>query len=104
MSKKSEYSVQYDAESLDKISDKRENLGDEAAEDLKKAFDPEPAIGLEKAAKAARQQQDGVIGKWKIERKDTGRVQYEFDIRPSGASEDVEIQIDAKDGSVVKDD
>ena len=104
VSKKGEYSVQYDAESLKKISDKRDDLGDDAAEDRRKSFDPDSVIDLDKAARAARKQQDGTISKWKIEGKDTGRVQYEFDIRPSGASEDVEVQIDAKDGSVVKDD
>lgn len=104
VSDKSEYSVQYDAETLEMISDKSEDLGDDAAEDRKKSFDPDTVIDLDQAVQAARKQQDGTIGKWKIEGKDTGRVQYEFDIRLSGSSEDVEVQIDAKDGSVVKDD
>lgn len=103
ISKDTEYAVQYDADSLNKLSDKRDDLDDDDAEDRKETFDPDSVIDLDKAADAARQQQDGAIREWKIEGKDTGRVQYEFDIRPSGASNDTEVQIDAMDGSVVKD-
>ena len=51
----------------------------------------------------ARNEQDGAITSWKIEGKDDGSVQYEFDILPDGASDDIEVQVDAKDGSVIHD-
>lgn len=98
-----EYAVQFDADSLEKLSEKRDDLGDDAEEDHKKTFDPASLISLEEAASTAREQQDGVITKWKIEGKDSGVVQYEFDIQPDGASGDTEVQINAKDGSVIQD-
>lgn len=103
LSADTEYEVQYDAESLAKLSDERDDLGDEAAKKRTKIFDPDSVIDLDQAAGAARKQRDGSIREWKIEGKDTGLVQYEFDIRPSGASDDTEVQINAKDGSVIKD-
>lgn len=95
--------MQFDADTLDKISEDRDDLGDDAAEDRKEIFDPTKVIDLEAAADTARQEQDGTITEWKIEGKDTGRVQYEFDITPDGGSDDVEVQIDAQDGSVIED-
>ncbi len=99
-----ERAVQLDADSLATLSEKTEDLGDDAAEELKETFDPDALISLEDAAKTAREQvPDGVITKWKIEGKDTGKAIYEFDIRPQGAAQDQEVQVDAKDGSIVKD-
>lgn len=97
------YAVQYDAETLDKVSEDSDDLGDDAKEKLEETFDPTDVIDLGEAASTARQEQDGTITKWKIEGKDTGEVQYEFDIRPAGDSDDVEVQIDATDGSVIQD-
>lgn len=99
----SEYAVQFDADSLEKLSEKRDDLGDDTEENRKKTFDPATLISLEDAASAAREQQNGVITKWKIEGKDNGVVQYEFDIQLDGASGDTEVQINAKDGSVIQD-
>jgi uncharacterized membrane protein YkoI len=42
-----------------------------------------------------------VITAWKVEGKDSDLVQYEFDILPPGADEDVEVAINANDGSVI---
>ncbi len=98
--------MEYPADTLDKISDERDDLGDHAPEERRKTFDPSSVIDVKKAADKARQRKDGTITKWNIEGKDTGRIQYEFDIRPAGASadaENAEIQTDAKDGSVIKD-
>lgn len=103
ISNDTKYAVQYDAETLEKVSDESEKLGSDAAQKQKKTFDPTAMIGLDEAATTARQQQDGSITEWKLEGKDSGRVQFEFDILPIGASDDVEVQIDARDGSVVKD-
>lgn len=103
MSSDAKYAVQYDADTLEKLSDEKDDLGNEAEEKRKKTFDLDSVIDLEKAAEAARDQQDGTITKWKIEGKDTGLVQYEFDIRTDGASDDTEVQINAMDGSVVDD-
>lgn len=103
LSQDTKYAVQYDADTLAKLSDKRDGLGDDAAEKRKKPFDPNSLIDLGKAADAARKQQDGTIREWKIEGKDTGRVRYGFDIRPAGASQDAEVEINARDGSLVKD-
>lgn len=58
-------------------------------------------ISLDDAAKKARGEQDGTVTAWKIEAK-SDKAQYEFDIRPQGASEDKEVQINAMDGSVIK--
>lgn len=103
MSSDTKYAVQYDAETLAKLSDKRDNLGDDAVKERKETFDPGLIIGLDKAAMTARQQQDGIITEWKIEGKDSGRVLYEFDIRTDGDRQDTEVQVDANDGSIVRD-
>lgn len=103
LSADTKYAVQFDANTLEKVSDKKDDLGDDAVEKRKKTFDPDSVIDLEKAAKAAQDQQAGTITKWKLEGKDTGLVQYEFDIRADGASKSIEVQIDAKDGSLIRD-
>lgn len=92
------YAVQYDADTLEKISEKTDDLGDDADKKQATTFDESKVVDLDQAADAARERQDGTITKWKIEGKDTGRVQYEFDILPAGASEDEEVQIDATTG------
>lgn len=97
------YSAQFDADSLERISEKRSDLGKDAVKKLKKTFDPNSLIELKQAAETARNQQAGSIIKWKIEGKKTGLVQYEFDIKPVGAVEDTEVQINAKDGLVIND-
>ncbi len=102
LSPDTKFAVQYDADSLTQLSAKREALGDDAAKKQQQTFDPDALISLDKAASTARQRQDGTITTWKIEGKDTGLVLYEFDIAPRGASQDKEVQINAKDGSVIK--
>lgn len=94
---------EYDADSLARLSEKTDSLGDDAAEDLKETFDPGDLIDLDEAAKTARDEVDGVISQWKIEGKDSGKVVYEFDIRPQGASDGQEVHVDAEDGAIVKD-
>lgn len=103
ISKDSEYTVQLDADTLDKLSDEMEDLGDDAAEEQRGAFDPADLIDLDEAVSAARDEQDGAITSWKLEGKDDGRVQYEFDILPGGATDDIEVQVDAEDGSIIQD-
>ncbi len=100
------YAVQYDASSLETLSEKTDELGDDAAEKQGEAFDPANLIDLDEAAKTARDEVDGTITEWKAEGKDTGKVIYEFDVLPKGASpgdEDREVQVDANDGTLVKD-
>lgn len=94
------HAVQYSAEDLTEISDKEKTLDD--GEDQNKAFDIGDVVSLDQAVATAREHTAGDITSWKIEGKDTGRVQYEFDILPSGAEDDVEVQVDALDGSLIK--
>lgn len=99
--------MQFDADILEKLSEDTDDLGDDAAEELAETFDPSKVIDLEEAASAARNERDGIITEWKIEGEDSGRVRYEFEIRPAGTSpdtDDEEVQIDAEDGSVIRDD
>ncbi len=103
MSRDTKYAVQYDADTLEKLSEKKDDLGSDAAKKRKETFDPDDMIGLDEAVGTARDQQAGTVTSWKLEGKDTGRVQYEFDILPDGASDDVEVQIDATDGGVIQD-
>lgn len=103
LSTTTKHAVQYDANTLEKLDEKSEDLGDDAVKKQSETFDPADLIGLDEAAKTARGEVDGVISKWKIEGKDSGKVIYEFDIRPQGAAEDQEVQVDAQDGSIVKD-
>lgn len=98
-----EYTVEYDAETLEKLSEEKESLGDEAAEELKETFDPDSLIGLKDAVATARGEQAGTITSWKIEGQDDGRAKYEFDILPEGSTQDIEVEIDAKDGTVIAD-
>ena len=104
LSQDTKYAAQYDGDTLTKVSEKRETLGDDAARKRRRTFDPSSVMDLSKAADTARGQRDGIITKWKIEGKDSGRPQYEFDIRPEGSTQDAEVQIDAQDGSIVQDD
>ncbi len=97
------FAVQYDANTLSKLSEKRDDLGDDATKKRAKIFDPDSLIDVQQAADAARKQQDGSIREWKMEGKDSGLVKYEFDIQPAGASDDVEVEINADDGSVIQD-
>lgn len=103
ISEVTEYVVQFDADTLEKLSEDRENLGDDAEEDQQKAFDSSNVIDLISAADTAREQQSGAIVEWKIEGEDSGGVQYQFDILPDGADDDVEVTVDAKTGEVVPD-
>lgn len=98
-----EYAVQLDADTLDKLSEETEGLDDDAAEEHRETFDPAGLIDLDEAVSAARDEQDGAITSWQIEGNDDGSVLYEFDILPAGASDDIEVQIDAEDGSVIHD-
>ena len=95
------FAAQYDADTLAERSAKKDSLGDDASKKQAKTFDPGQMIALDDAAEKARSATSGTITKWKIEGKDDGRVQYEFDVRPAGASEDTEVQIDARNGSVL---
>lgn len=96
------YEVEYDADTLAKLSDERESVGDDAVKERKRIVDLDWVIDLEQAAGATRNQQAGSIREWTLEGKDTGLLQYEFDIRAPGASQDIEVQINAQDGSVIK--
>lgn len=99
-----EYSAQFDADTLDQLGEDRDELDpDDAAEAQKQTFDINDLIDLDEAVGTARDEQDGAVTSWKIEGKDDGSVQYEFDILPDDATDDVEVQIDAEDGSVIHD-
>ncbi|MDO5745436.1 MAG: PepSY domain-containing protein [Micrococcaceae bacterium] len=98
-----QFEVQFDAESLEKLSSDEDQVGDDVAENRLKLIDTENIVALEDAAKTARGQQEGTITSWKLEGKDDGTVKYEFDILPRGSSDDVEVSINAKDGSVIAD-
>lgn len=98
-----EYVVQFNADTLEKLSEDRENLGKDADEDQQKAFDSSNVVDLVSAAETAREKQAGAIVEWKIEGKDSGRVQYQFDILPDDADDDVEVTVDAKTGEIVPD-
>lgn len=100
MSKDTKFAVQYDADDLSTRSTKRDDLGDDAAKKRRKTFSTDDLISLDEAAKKARDEQSGTITKWKVEGSDDGAPHYEFDILPDGASEDVEIKVDATDGSI----
>ncbi|WP_176489699.1 PepSY domain-containing protein [Mobilicoccus massiliensis] len=96
------YAVQYDADSLQKLSEKREKIdADDKAEAKAKTFDPTKVVPLDAASRTALSSQDGTVTKWKIEGKDTGRVQYEFDILPAGSADDREVQVDAMSGNLL---
>lgn len=104
MSSDTKFSIQFDADSLEVLSTDEDDLGDEAEEKRSKIFDPADMIDLEDAAETARGEADGIIEEWKIEGKDDGRVQYEFDIARDGESGDTEVQVDAKTGELLSDD
>ena len=96
-----QFEVQFDAESLEKLSSNEDQVGDDVAENRLKLIDTENIAALEDAAKTARGQQEGTITSWKLEGKDDGTVNYVFDILPQGSSADVEVSINAKDGSLI---
>lgn len=104
ISSDTEFSIQFDADTLEVLSTDEDDLDDDADEERSKVFDPADMINLEEAAETARGEVDGVIEEWKIEGKDDGRVQYEFDIARDGESGDTEVQVDAKTGELLHDD
>lgn len=97
------YVVQYDADTLDTTYDKKIRIGGNGNRP-KITFDASSLIGLDKAAGIARGTQPGVITSWKLINENPNVVKYEFDILPKGASDDREIQVNAKTGSVSRDD
>ena len=96
------YEVLYSADTLERLSAQKEGI-DDAAQERKGTFDPDALIGPDEAAAKARAQKDGAIASWKLEGKDTGAVQYEFDIRTPGSTGATEVRIDAGNGSVIAD-
>lgn len=102
ISSDTEYEVQYDASTLEKLSEEREALGEDADQERQQAFDPDAVVSLEEAVNAARDYQAGAITEWKLEGKDNGLVQYEFDIQPGADADDVEVKVNAMDGSVIE--
>ncbi|MHA3723984.1 PepSY domain-containing protein [Leucobacter sp. HY1910] len=100
VSPREEYDVQFDAETLEVLREEREPL-DADDNDYDEVFSFEDVVPLADAAAVAREAQSGSIREWKLEGKDDGRVLYEFDIVPQGASDDVEVKVDAFSGSLV---
>lgn len=106
LSATTKHAVQLDADSLDQVSVDTDDLGDDAAEKQAQTFETDGLIGMEEAVKTARGEVDGTITTWKVEGKDTGTVIYEVDVLPRGSAQgdqDREVQVDAEDGSIVKD-
>lgn len=106
LSATTKHAVQLDVDSLDQVSVDTDGLGDDAAKKQAQTFETDGLIGLEEAARTARGEVDGTITKRKVEGKDTGTVIYELDVLPKGPAQgdqDREVQVDAEDGSIVKD-
>lgn len=97
-----EYEVRFDANTLEQISVDRDDLGSDAENYQNKIFDPAAMIALDDAAEIARGVQEGTITKWKLDGNDSGRVEYEFEIYPPGSRHDVEVTLDATDGTVLE--
>lgn len=102
ISSDTKFKIQFDADTLEVLSQKKDDLGDDAQEKQARIFDPADAIDLEEAAETARGEIDGIIEEWKLEGEDDGRVQYEFDIVPDGETDDIEVEIDAISGRVLE--
>lgn len=102
ISSSEKFAVKFDADTLEELSSKTDDLGDDADEKRNRIFDVGDIISLEEAADIARGEVDGVIEEWKIEGKDDGRIEYEFDIVPEGETDDIEVEIDAKTGEVLE--
>lgn len=102
ISSDTKFEIQFDADTLEVLSQKKDDLGDDAEKKQARIFDPADAIDLDEAADIARGEVDGVIEEWKLEGKDDGRVQYEFDIVPDGETDDIEVEIDALTGRVLE--
>lgn len=96
-----QFEVQFDAESLEKLASDEDQIGDSVAKARLKLIDTNDIVALEDAAKTARGKQEGTITSWKLEGKEDGSVKYEFDILPKGSSDDIEVSINAKDGSLI---
>lgn len=96
-----EFEIELDGDTLEIRSTDTDDLGDDAAEMRTRIFDPDEVIGLEEAAAIARTEVDGAIDEWELEGKDDGRIEYEFEIIPTGKTDDVEVEIDARTGEVL---
>lgn len=101
ISETTEFTIRFDADTLEELSTEEEDLDDDADEERRKVFEPSEMISLEEAASIARDALDGVIEEWKLEGDDDGRVEYEFDIVPPGETGDREVELDARTGEVL---
>lgn len=88
------FEVELGADTLEVLSEEREPI-DPGDDDLQEVFDLGAVVDLSKAAATARQAQPGVINEWNLEGDSDGRVVYEFDIVPDGATDDVEVAVNA---------
>lgn len=96
-----EFQIELDGDTLEIRSTDTDDLGDDAAEKRGRIFAPDEVIDLEEAAATARSEIDGAIDEWELEGKDDGRIEYEFEIIPTGGTDDVEVEIDARTGEVL---
>lgn len=88
------YEVELDADTLAVLSEEREPL-DPGDDDLQEVFDLTKVVDVTKAAVTARAAQTGVINEWSLEGDSDGSVVYDFDIVPKGATDDVEVRVNA---------
>src|SRR5699024_384888 len=96
------FSIKFDADTLDELRSKTDDLGSEADEKRARVFDVDEIIDLDAAAQSDRDEVDGVIEEWKVEGKSNGSIEFEFDIVPPGATDDIEVEIDARTGDVLE--
>lgn len=98
-----EFAVQYGADDLELLDGPKIEQDSGDADEI---FTPdELGVDLDTAAGTAREQIDEpTIHEWKIEGKDDGPTQYEFDIYSGcDTGNDAEVQIDANTGEVLSD-
>lgn len=97
---KEEY--KYNPDTLEQIGFESEDLSSDSDERTKRTFTADEILDLQEAAGIARDAQAGTIIEWKIEGKQGDRVEYQFEILPDGAADDVEVTIDALSGKVLE--
>lgn len=94
------YEVELDADTLEVFSEEREPL-DPGDDDHQEVFDFAQVVDLSKAAATARQAQAGLIHEWSLDGDSDGSVVFEFDIVPSGSSNDIEVRVNALTGELL---
>lgn len=94
LSSTEKYEVELGADTLEVLSEEREPL-DPGDDDLQEVFDLGAVVDLDRAATTARESRPGVINEWTLEGNSDGSVIYEFDIMPDGATDEVEVLINA---------